>query len=133
MNIYEAIAQYLIAKGIVTSSNVFIAFTPSSPDTLLTINPTGGIVFSDQAKHNYDTPTLQLYARGKKYTDAFSIIDNAASKLKGLHGIDLSGYWIVDVNAIQSMPILVGRDAQDRVQMTQNFTLEFYNSTENRV
>lgn len=131
MGYLEAIADYLQTKGIATlDTNLYIGYLPSSPDTALAIIPTAG--YAPESKLAYDKPTIQLFARGVLFTQGYNLLEAVYNVLQSLGSKDISGIHFVDITAIQSKPVTLGRDEQDRSLFSQNYLVQFYNSTDNR-
>lgn len=132
-NVIDQVADYLAVAGIgVGGVNIFIGFLPQSPDTALSISPTGG--FPADGKNGYDEPTFQVYTRAATYIAAVDKANAVYAALQGMHNVTLSeGTYVVNCLALQSAPELIGRDEQERIEFSQNFRIRVRNKTTHRV
>lgn len=141
-----ALLRHLHDRGVVEfdeaglTGNSFVETYPNSPDLILVARSTGGL--ESDGHTGYDRPTFQLYARsGPDPRDARNLLAAAYDELEALHGVRLpsptsdpqDGIWTVSIRAVQTGPVWIGRDANQRAQYTQNFLAETRNATANRV
>ena len=131
------LAKYLDALGLVkydeagSTGDVYIGQLPSVPDNLVAIYPTGG-PGSDQ-KLGYDSPSVQVIVRNVNIVSADSKAREIYDALHGISSISLpDGTWTVSCHGIQSGPVYIGQDKNDRHEFSLNFMLEVRNKNANR-
>ena len=112
--------QKLIDEG-VSSSILFIGQEPDSPDTVITIYDTLGMMPANP-RWLIDEPTFQIRSRSVSYETAYSQLLNARDILLGLPKTTISstkyiGVWTTtDIASLQ-------RDEEDRVILIVNFRM----------
>ena len=112
-----------------TSGNIFISTIPPLPDECICIFPTGGP--TGDAKLNYDNPNIQIWIRGTQHP--LTGLEKANQVYKALQGFNgqafaSGGHYIVDCLGIQSYPIHIGKDDNERHEYSLNFSLEIKNN-----
>jgi hypothetical protein len=136
------IAKYLEAQKIgnydetgVSSDpwSIFIASLPSSPDECIAIYPTGG----DDAdtKLGYDNPRVQFIVRGT--LDPRPALQKARDIYNTLQGFHMKsfisgGVFVLHCQGVQSGPVHIGRDENNRHELSLNFDLEIRNKSMHR-
>lgn len=129
----KKIADYLASQGIGTvGSDLFVEFLPDSPDNVVAIYSTGGFNFNYSSVLGYDNPTIQVRVRNTDQLAAYNKIAAVYDKLQGLNTVTLDGSSIINVQALQSAPTTIGRDAKNRAEYTQNYTIMVRNKTTHR-
>ncbi len=130
------VGKYLHQEGIVTfnesgiGGNCFIAYYPSTPDVVVGIYPTGGR--EADFSLGYDYPTIQIIVRGTSHpVVGFDLANSIFEKLQGLHHRELipGGQWVVGCYCIQSGPIHIGRDSNNRHEYSMNFQFDVQHKT----
>lgn len=125
--ILEDIRTY-IAQTI--SEVIYLDFMPPDPDTAICLYSTAGL--SPDYKHNYSTPGVQVLVRDNNALIAKELAHNIYSLLHGLGSKQIGNSYIIRFYALQD-PYSLGRDANNRAQYVQNFLIEYYDDTQNRV
>lgn len=127
------IAAYVQTQGLGTlGTNLFKERMPASPDTAIAIFSTGGILADP--KEGYDYPTIQIMTRADDPAVAYNNLAAIYNVLQGLNNVTLaSGTYLLHMWALQSQPINIGLDAEERTRFTQNYQLEVRNITAHRV
>lgn len=118
--INQLIADY-IQERLTTNSAHYLDFNPAEPDNAIiyTITPS----FPPDPKHEYDVSSVQIIVRAQDPHVARTNMWNLYNALHGLHGITLSGIYIVDTLAVQP-PFSLGFDPQNRPQLGINFLIQ---------
>ena len=109
--------------------NIFIATIPTVPEVVVALYPTGG--GSPEGDLPYLTPSVQIYVRGTKDPRiGMSMAQDIYNKLQGFHHERFieNGTWILSCKALQSFPIHIGIDGNERHEYTLNFVLEILNN-----
>ncbi len=130
MGYLESISSYIQSNIGIATDSIFINYLPSSPDTCVTLYTTPGL--PPEVKQGYDKPGLQVYGRGATYTAIQTILESIYVLLHGLGSKDINGIHFVDIAAMQSKPIPLGRDEAGRYIFSQNYRCEFRNNTTHR-
>lgn len=133
------IAKYLDQLDLVTfdesgvSGDCFIAGMPPQPTDAVALYPTGGP--GSDSKLGYDEPTFQVRVRGRQHpVPAFDRAQAIYDALHGLTNAELpGGTWLVSLLGIQSDPVYIGRDDNNRPEYTLNFRAEIRNVSTHRV
>jgi len=130
MAFVDALAQYLETAGVGNynetgvGGDLFINVLPGTPDNAIGLFTTGGP--QADAKHGYDSPTIQIRVRGQR--DPRPPMNRAESIYKLLHGLDntllTDGTLIVNCLCLQSAPVYIGQDSNQRHEYTLNFLFE---------
>lgn len=111
-----------------TTGNIFDNVLPSSPDLAVMVENTGGFA-RDMRNTDYLLPTIRILVRGTQDPRtardlAVEVIDTLGT-LGNLNFVaDNAEFWVVKCQAIQAMPINIGRDNQGRHRFSCNFELE---------
>jgi hypothetical protein len=128
------IAEYLEDNSIgVVGSGIFAEFLPDAPDNAVVIFSTGGITESSSAVLGYDKPTVQVRVRNTSQLAAYTAASVIYSLLQGARNFTLpDGTLVTTIQALQTHPVNIGRDAKQRCEYTQNYFLEIRNPTLNR-
>jgi hypothetical protein len=138
-----AVAKHLDSLGIVTwseadpSGDVFIAHMPSEPHAVVGIMPTGGA--QQPTKRATDLPTLQTRHRSEPQ-DPRAALDSWQRTYDALACLD--GVWldhggpdevfVIGCTPIQSGPVPIGQDEQDRFEFTGNYEFRTHSPTTHR-
>jgi hypothetical protein len=126
------LAAYLQLKGIGTiDADLFYEYVPPSPDEIAVITSNGG----DRTEINlpFDNATIQVRTRSTTVSGAYNKIAAIYNELQGLHSTTLpNGIYVISCQVVQSAPINIGRDAQNRLEYTQDYDLMIRNQTVNR-
>lgn len=141
--ISTAIAKHLHGLGLVvfdpvgTTGNCFVEHMPPSPDLAVMVKSTGGN--EQPTKDPSDNPVVQLLVRGAPYdpTGPHDLAKALYSALQVLDGVwlDQAGpdaAWVIGCTGIQSSPIGIGQDDQQRHEWSLNFSLHTHSPTANR-
>ncbi len=129
------IAQYLAAQGEGTfdetgvTGDIFICTLPSTPDQCIAIYPQGGP--PADGKLGYDSPGCQIVVRST--TDPRPGLERAMRIYNLLHGFHhgrfiAGGTWVVSCLGVQSGPVPIGQDGNNRHEFSLNFNLEVENT-----
>lgn len=107
-------------KGV--KGNIFIDVVPGKPDECISLFSTGGQ--RGDIKNGYTNPTFQCWIRGG--SNPLKAINKANEVYKALNGFSgksfvPGGHHIVDCIGIQSGPIRMGTDSNERHQYSLNF------------
>lgn len=110
-----------------TTGNIFDNVLPSAPDKAIMVESTGG--FSrDMRNTEYFEPTIRILVRGDQDPRTAKSLANNIIDTIGTLGNDKfisSGDWyVIKSQAIQAMPINIGRDDNNRHRFSCNFELE---------
>lgn len=131
-------AKYLDNQNILTfdetgtSGDTFINTLPPEPDDAIGIFAEGGPTPS--IKFIEDTVDIQFLVRGGfDPRPAKSTAQDIYDELQGKDKFALpDGTEVIKVAAVQSAPIHIGRDDNNRHKYSLNFRIEYENSTTNR-
>lgn len=117
--------------------NVFVASMPSEPDEAVAVMPSGGVEQPDRTGH--DMPTLQILVRGKRMAPrpSYELARAIYSKLACLDLVVLDEdgpdeVKVIGCTAMQSDPVPLGQDANQRHEWSLNFRLHVHAPTANR-
>lgn len=118
----QDVAEYLAANSHgVIGTDLFIAVEPDAPDNVITIYDTGGMADAQSGAAFIEEPTIQVRARNKDYRDGWEKITDIVRALTGDTKVEVNGaganyvgFWI------QSGPMVVGRDDNQRHRLTAN-------------
>jgi len=137
MTILEALAELLTARGHGTwqpdgtytadQTGIVLGALPDSPDRVIGLALYGGSEGS--AWLPYDAPNVQFRVRGS--TDARIAMRAAQALYDDLHGIthvQAGGVQVNEVIGLQSGPIYVGQDRNNRHEWTVNFRADYLNT-----
>lgn len=139
--IVKTLALYLQSQGLgTTTQDMFIEYLPDAPDNAVCLYTTGGFNPPDSAVLGYDTPTLQVRTRNTSAEAAHTKAMNIYATLQGIANTTLdvngipstSGVFFVSIQALQTSPVILGRDSAQRYEYTQNYACEVRNLTEHR-
>lgn len=136
-----ALAKYLddqitglVFDPVGVTGNVFIATMPSAPDLAVMVNPVGG-----EAQHDLTAeriPTPQILVRSIPH-DPRPGLDLARKILDELDGLDLvtlddggpDETRLIGCSALQSEPVAIGMDSNDRHEWSLNFRCRIWRPT----
>jgi hypothetical protein len=106
-------------KTIINSlGSVFIASTPASPDTCITITPTGGYPRGfTESKLSY--PTFQIKVRSLSYATGRALCDTVKNTLHGYKG----GKFLIIRQ--QGDILSLGKDSSNRSEWSINFNTDY--------
>lgn len=127
-----AIAQYLQVQSLGTvDTNIYYEYLPPSPDLITAIFSNGGD--SSSSKLPMDNPSIQIRVRGLTVSAAYNRIAAIYNVLQGLRNVALNdGTQVISCQAVQSAPINIGKDEQNRFEYTQTYDLIIRHVTNNR-
>ena len=133
-DLIDNVADYIISKIDAVGEDTIFSDLPSSPDKAVLIEQTGGPV--GHFIYSYDTPRLRILVRGEKHDSiapantAYKIYD----LLHGWHGGKLmdDGVYIHRIEGVQSAPIKVGPDDNNRHRYSINLDFEVHGESQNR-
>ncbi|MGM0437490.1 MAG: minor capsid protein [Bacillota bacterium] len=111
-----------------TTGNIFDNVLPTSPDTAVMVENTGGFP-RDMRNTEYFEPSIRILVRGdqdpRTARDLANDIIDEMGTLASMEFVDSDAEWrVVKCQAIQAMPINIGRDDNDRHRFSCNFELE---------
>ena len=103
-------------------TNMFIGFTPETPDNCICIYDTGG--YPPQSNYDYFKPTIQIMIRGNKQ-DYQSAWDDAKQLMTALHGVHGEVINLTTYIQILSMSdiLFLGYDKNKRPEFSINFEI----------
>jgi hypothetical protein len=109
------------------TGNVFIATMPSSPDLAVMINPVGGIQQADLTPERIPTPQILVRSARLDPRPGLTLAGQILATLDGLGRtvLDPAGPDETDLigcTAMQSAPVALGADDNDRHAWSLNFT-----------
>lgn len=101
----------------------FIDDMPASPDQAVGIFSTGG--FRGDFKFAWDNPTFQVRVRGERDPRvSYERARNIYNALHALGDMQFGNLWLHRLEGLQSDPVSIGRDPQDRFEHVINFEAE---------
>lgn len=130
------VLEFLADQGLVDGATAWTGVTggvPPAPDKIIAVFETPGqepeLVSDGSAEQAYDRPGFQIRGRGAKAEpgvfDYSDLRDRMGQVYRALHGSELSPATgdpaYVLVRAVQSGPLPLGLDDNDRPEMTWNF------------
>lgn len=117
---------------------IFVGHMPAEPDTAVMILASGGPPTA--GRYGYDEPAVQLLVRGPRYDrrPAKALADSLYGALQNLHQVVLDDggadeAHVVRCLAQQSHPVDLGRDENERHELSINFVLRVRALTTHRV
>lgn len=117
--------------------NVFVAHMPPAPDVAVAVMPTGGGWQPDRTGH--DIPTVQLLVRAARHDirTGFELAGACYGELTGLGpaALDPGGpdeVFLIGATALQSGPVSLGPDGNDRPEWSLNFRCHIHAPTAHR-
>lgn len=121
----EDVAGYLAAQGIgalgaATGWGIFIALEPPSPDTVITVYDTGGMMGNPDSLYD---PTIQVRARGHSYADVYTKLAAVRDLLVVDRTARVIGDWLYTGFWLISDIVKIATDENNREVMTVNFRL----------
>lgn len=145
MSLYTALARHLASRrtGVDfdesgTRGNCFIATMPSTPDLAVGIFPSGGVPWPGHGSLPTDEPTVQIRVRSIPHDPrpGLALAQAIYGELVGLRGvIDRGGVdetVILRTLALATGPASIGRDDNQRPEVTLNFALRVRHLTTHR-
>lgn len=114
-----------LTTGGMTSSIIFAGVSPPHGDTVVTVYETGGLPPVHTMGHGVgfvERPQVQVVSRASTYATARQNAQVAFQLLDGMPRRQINGTWYLYAEAVQS-PFLIGRDAQERVQVAFNVNI----------
>lgn len=128
-SLLDDIASFLTSSGLVggaTGWTVAKGGTDPSPDKIITLGETGGpepeLSPSGSTETTYDEPTFQVRGRGEAFGYE-ALRAKMGAIYVALHGSVLGKSTdYVLVRAVQSGPLSLGLDSNDRPMLTWNFS-----------
>lgn len=128
-----ALAKYIAANvaGLIfdptgVTGDVFVATMPSTPDVAVMVNPVGGYIQPDLTPERIPTP--QVLVRGPRLDPRPGLL-LATTILDALDGLALvtldpggaDEVRLIGCTAMQSAPVALGMDSNDRPEWSLNF------------
>ncbi|GAA3441063.1 minor capsid protein [Planomonospora venezuelensis] len=134
MTLLEELAQLLedLAVGSYPGT-IFLTRMPTSPDTCIVLARYGGQESS--LGDDYDEPRIQVRVRGPAadVRTAEVLAEQVYDALHGLGSRELSGgTWLQLAVGLQSGPVFIGVDANNRPEFTVNVRAEISRTSTNR-
>lgn len=138
-----AVARHLADLNLVTfdetgvTGDCFVATMPPTPDEAVALMPSAGL--PQLSKAPTDLPGLQAlvrgpefdprpgYARARDIYDALTCLDHVTLDLGGDHEV-----FVIGCTAMQSEPVPIGRDANQRHEWSLNFSFRTHAPTTHR-
>ena len=122
----EAVARYLAAQGEGTwGTDLFLAVQPDEPDDNVTFMDEGTAALPESQALQVDQVGVQVLVRAAAYEDARSKIWSIHKKLLGFGGELYTGFPIVSMIGIQSIPQYAGPDERSRHEWSAHYTVRF--------
>jgi hypothetical protein len=126
-DIAVSVKDILVAAGVgvfaaPTGWSIAISREPTSPDSVITIFPTGG--FSPNPKWKVDFPSVQIRIRGNRsgYQAAEAKAKEVKNTLLGIFSLDINGDRLVSITMAGDMTLLT-YDDNERPIFVINFRL----------
>lgn len=127
----DDVLDYLEAQGLIrgaTGWSGFANYLPPTPDQVIAVFPTPGLEPEEapagSTETEYDYPGFQVRGRGTVFGSS-ALLDKLGAVFRSLHGSTLSPAGgdpiYVYVYAVQSGPLPLGHDQNDRPEFTWNF------------
>lgn len=119
-----------------TDGDVFVDHLPATPHTAVAVMTTGGLPYPTLAP--VALPTVQLRVRGEPDDGPATVMRSAVELLAlfdGLDGVTLDGepggetVWLIACSALQSDPVPIGVDEQNRHEATVNLSMRVHRPT----
>ncbi len=117
--------------------NLFVAHMPPAPDVAVTVMPAGGGWQPDRTAH--DIPAVQVIVRGARHDPhgSFELARAIYSELTGLGPVVLDPggpdeVLLIGATAVQSGPVSLGPDGNDRPEWSLNFRCHTHAPTVHR-
>jgi hypothetical protein len=143
MRVAFAVAKYLDNAGLVDlhlddgDGDVFIAHMPDQPDKAVMVTSTGGA--EQPTLLAFDDHTVQIIVRGDP-RDPMDGYDRARAIYSALQGLDLTTVdeggdhetLVLSTTAMQSDPVPMGEDANNRAEWSLNFRMSISAPTVHR-
>ena len=138
-----AIAHHLTSLGLVdyrpdgAGGDCFVQWLPDQPPEAVSVWNTGGL--PQPTRLAFDDPSFQVRARGDRF-DVTTPHDRLAAiydALTCLDGVTIAAgtpheVWVIGISPLQSSPISIGRDDNQRPEWTQNYSVSIANPTAHR-
>ena len=128
----NAVAEYLETNStrLTVGVNLTKAFMPDTPNTVTTLLESGGLFplhafTTGGATRFYERPGLQVLSRSTDYETVRAVMEDVFTILDGVANTEFptsTGVRYAAIDAVQS-PIHLGRDKNDRFEMSVNFTV----------
>lgn len=139
-----AIGKYLAAQlaaltfdATGATGNVFVEWMPSTPDLAIAVMTQPGQ--SSLSKMPDDRPGVQVLVRGTRNNprDGYDLARSIFGELAGLDLVTLDDagvdeVFLIGCSPLQSEPVSIGQDANERFEWSLNFTCHTYNPTTHR-
>lgn len=118
--------------------NVFVEWMPATPDTALSVMTQPGQ--PQLAKRPVDLPGIQFLVRGERQADpadSFALAEELYGEFTCLDLVTLDDggtneVYVAGCTALQSSPVYLGRDSNDRPEWSLNFSLRTLSPTTHR-
>lgn len=124
----DDIASYLQTAGIGTvGTDIFKGEMPAEPDNCIGLFEYGGGRPEHAPGAPLDRPGLQARVRNLSYPVARQKCQDIQNVLHGIHEQAINGTYYILILANQS-PEPLGRDANDRMEFVQNFSVIYERS-----
>ncbi|MGS2641680.1 minor capsid protein [Streptosporangium sp. G12] len=134
MTLLEELALLAAELGLGTyPGSIFRTKMPTSPDSCLVVARYGGPESS--LADDYDEPSIQWRIRGPAadVSVAEELAERVYDRVHGLGTLDLpGGTWLQLMVGIQSGPIFIGLDQNNRPEFTVNVRCEVSRTSTNR-
>lgn len=129
MTFAEEIVTYLAAQGLGTKgTDLFVDFyAPGRAGTVTVVRSTGGL--HAHAGLPWSQPSVQVMVRSEDYDTAASQAAKIHNLLHGMVKVDVTHHHILTSEAF-GLPQSIGRDAQDRSEVSANYSFEMYALTD---
>lgn len=123
----DDLSDYLSTGGMGT---VYKDYSPTTPDTVVTIYGTGGIAptYTMRAPHVLEQPRIQVASRSASLLTAHQNAKSVYELLSGLRNRTINGVLYHWVEAVQE-PFLLGRDENARFTVACNYDVKKNRST----
>lgn len=118
------ILNLLIARGLATTGSAYVNWFPPNPDDVVSVFAyAGGAVERTHDSSGNANPSIQVRVRSASATTARLKIQNIFNHLDGITNTTIGGSFVLRIEALNSGPIPLGRDENNRTEYTWNFSV----------
>lgn len=127
----STLADYLELIGIgIVGTNIFVEYLPATENNYdVAITSTGGLVSPDGLRVPY---TVQIRTRSENPQTAYTTLMDIYDNIHGKTNFNLpDDTHVVSIYGLQSAPLNIGRDNNDKQEYTLNFTVNIVHTVMN--